>query len=170
MATFFRSLTFACWLKIDSLDRRFNSLFLTDGYDKGESHWQILDTGQLSFSRRVAANSDIPMDERSTLSHPFWKPSMSGKWIHLASTFNHDARTVTHYLNGQQLSQTTVSDKLAAPKTRIGAASIANWALPRGLDSEQAIRNLNGSINEFAIFSAALSDDEIREMYEYGKP
>ena len=36
------SLTFACWVKIDSLDRWYNSLFLTDSYNQGEPHWQIL--------------------------------------------------------------------------------------------------------------------------------
>jgi len=46
----FTSLTFTCWVKIDSLDRWDNSLFLTDHYNQGEPHWQILDTGQLFFT------------------------------------------------------------------------------------------------------------------------
>ena len=52
----FDSLTFACWVKIDSLDRWYNSLFLTDHYNQGEPHWQILDTGQLFFSVRHKAD------------------------------------------------------------------------------------------------------------------
>lgn len=39
----FRSLSFTCWVRIDSLDRWYNSLFLTDSYQRGEPHWQILD-------------------------------------------------------------------------------------------------------------------------------
>ena len=53
---------------------------------------------------------------------------------------------------------------------RIGAASIGNWSIPTRPDSEFAIRNLNGSMDEFAIFSAALSHAEIQEMYNNGKP
>jgi hypothetical protein len=32
------------------------------------------------------------------------------------------------------------------------------------------IRNLNGSLDEFMIYKAALSADEIRQLYEVGKP
>lgn len=166
----FGSMTFACWVRIDSLDRRFNSLFLTDGYNPGEPHWQILDTGQLSFSRRTRAMEEVPMNERSNRSPSFWEPSMSGKWIHLASSFDQPSRTVAHYLNGELLSRTTIDERLAESPTRIGGASIANWGLPSGRDVGQPIRNLNGSIDEFIIFSAALSGSEVQEMYRIGKP
>jgi hypothetical protein len=163
------SVTFACWVKIDSMDRRYNSLFLTDGYEPGEPHWQILGTGRLSFSRRIEQLDLIELDQRSTVSPPFWKPFMSGKWLHLASTFQKETKSVVHYLNGTVLSQTTIQDALAEPTTRIGTASIANWSLPRP-PAETAIRNLNGSIDEFAIFSIALTEDEVKEMYRNGKP
>ncbi|MDA7598004.1 hypothetical protein N8813_03650, partial [bacterium] len=49
-----QSLTLMCWVKIDSLDRWYNSLFLTDGHELHEPHWQIMDDGRLFFS--VKAN------------------------------------------------------------------------------------------------------------------
>ncbi len=59
----FGSLTLAFGVKIDSLDRWYNSLFLTDGYDKGEPHWRIphwriLDDGRIQFAIRNL-NGDI---------------------------------------------------------------------------------------------------------------
>jgi hypothetical protein len=166
----YSSLTFACWVKIDSLDRLFNSLFLTDSYDKGEPHWQILDTGQMYFSVRPIARDEIGPADYKVLSPPFWQPSMSGKWLHLATTFDVDTLTVTHYLNGQLLSQAVVPAERIATTTRFGTATLGNWSGPTLPDAVFAIRNLNGSMDEFAIFAAALTEDEIQGMYEYGKP
>ena len=165
----FRSLTFACWVKIDSLDRWYNSLFLTDNYQRGEPHWQILDTGQLFFSVRVSVDRKGP-EHKETLSPPFWNPSLSGKWLHLATTYDVDAKQTTHYLNGEPLIQETIPDFQLVEETRIGMASIGNWSMPTKPDAHFAIRNLNGCIDEFAIFAAALSAGEIAKMYEQGKP
>ena len=165
----FRSLTFACWVKIDSLDRWYNSLFLTDNYQRGEPHWQILDTGQLFFSVRVSVADGGP-EHKKVLSPPFWDPTLSGKWLHLATTYDVDAKRTTHYLNGRQLIQESIPDQQLVPTTRIGMASIGNWSVPTKPDAHFAIRNLNGCIDEFAIFKAALSAQEIAEMYENGTP
>jgi hypothetical protein len=165
----FRSLSFACWVRIDSLDRWYNSLFLTDNYQRGEPHWQILDSGQLFFSVRVSQQKG-GQEHRVVLSPPFWSPTLSGKWLHLATTYDVDAKTTTHYLNGRQLIAESIPLHQLVETTRIGMASIGNWSMPTRPDSNFAIRNLNGRIDEFAIFSAALSAEEVAEMYESGKP
>ncbi len=171
----FNSLTLACWVKIDSLDRWYNSLFLTDHYNQGEPHWQILDTGQLFFSVRhkpddVRGPAAKKKTHQPVLSPPFWKPSLSGRWLHLATTYNAETGRTTHYLNGKVLHEEFIDKDLLVKTTRIGAASIGNWSIPTQADSEFAIRNLNGSIDEFVILAAALSANEIKEMYENGKP
>lgn len=166
----FEALTLACWVRIDSLDRWYNSLFLTDGYEQGEPHWQILDTGQLFFSTRARADNDPGPHHKEVLSPPFWNPSMSGKWLHLATVFSPDEKRVTHYLNGDVLSEETIPDRQLVKTIRIGTASIGNWAAPTKPDEVFAIRNLNGRIDEFAIFNAALSHEDIEEMYQNGKP
>jgi len=165
----FHSLSFTCWVRIDSLDRWYNSLFLTDNYQRGEPHWQILDTGQLFFSVRVSRQKGGP-EHREVLSPPFWNPTLSGKWLHLATTYDVDTKTTTHYLNGRQLIAESIPLHQLVETTRIGMASIGNWSMPTRPDSNFAIRNLNGRIDEFAIFSAALSAEEVAEMYESGKP
>ncbi len=52
----------------------------------------------------------------------------------------------------------------------IGNASLGNWGLPERDEPRFAVRNLNGSMDEFALFSAALSAEEIRKFYDEGKP
>ena len=166
----FRSLTLACWTRIDSLDRWYNSLFLTDGYDQGEPHWQIMNDGRLYFSVRPAAPGQPGPRDFKALSPVFWKPGLSGKWIHLAVTWDVDSRTITHYLDGAVLSRHVTPAEQTPAVTRIGDASIGNWALPTLPGAEFAIRNLNGSIDEFLVFADALSANEIREIYSHGRP
>jgi anti-sigma factor RsiW len=168
----FRSLTFSVWVKIDSLDRWYNSLFLTDNYQSGEPHWQILDTGQLFFSVRPTERSldREEIEHREVLSPSFWNPSMSGKWLHLATTYDVDTKQTTHFLNGTPIHQEGIPDLQLVTTTRIGMASIGNWSMPTKDDDHFAIRNLNGSMDELAIFKAALSPAEIAEIYEHGKP
>ncbi|MCC9601890.1 FecR domain-containing protein [Stieleria sp. JC731] len=171
----FKSLTLAAWVKIDSLDRWYNSLFLTDHYNQGEPHWQILDSGQLFFSvRHKPDDATGKLAKRQThqpiLSPPFWTPSLSGRWLFLATTYDADTGETTHYLNGEIIHQETIDPSLVVHQTRIGAATIGNWSTPTREDAEFAIRNLNGSMDEFAIFSAVLSPREIEEIYRNGKP
>ena len=166
----YSSLTFSCWVKIDSLDRWYNSLFLTDGYNKGEPHWQILDSGQLYFSVRPVERGEKGPGDFKALSPPFWKPSLSGRWLHLATVYDVEGASVTHYFNGGVLSTDRVPRKKLVEETRIGTASIGNWSVPTQPDSRFAIRNLNGSMDEFALFADALTDDEIRVIYNNGKP
>jgi hypothetical protein len=172
----FGSLTFACWVKIDSLDRWYNSLFLTDGYNQGEPHWQILDSGQLFFSvrskrDRLEGETQVKgQTHQEVLSPSFWTPAMSGRWLHLATTYSVERAVTTHYVNGEILHEETIGEKMLVHTTRIGAATIGNWSVPTKADAEFAIRNINGTIDEFAIFASALSANEIEEMYENGRP
>lgn len=166
-----RSLTLMCWVKIDGLDRWFNSLFLTDGHELNEPHWQIMDDGRLFFSvkKREPTPGDL-RDKHVFFSPPFWSPALSGKWLHLATTYDVDARVVTHYLNGEPISREAIPERFLVETVRIGAASIGNWSEPKRDDPHFAVRNLNGAMDEFALFSEALDADEIAALHRIGRP
>lgn len=166
----FQSLTFAAWVRIDSLDKPFNSLFLTDNYNRGEPHWQILGDGRMYFSVRPSEQGQPGPRDHKVLSKPFWKPSMSGQWIHLATTFDVTTARATHFLNGRAIHSEVIPADRLVRTTRIGPASLGNWSLPTLPNAEFAIRNLNGSMDEFLLFSAALSPEEIHDIYENGRP
>ncbi|MEM7385802.1 MAG: LamG-like jellyroll fold domain-containing protein [Verrucomicrobiota bacterium] len=163
-------LTFHCWVRIDSLDRWYNSLFLTDGHELQEPHWQIMDDGRLFFSVKKRNATKKDEDKHIAYSPPIWTPALSGKWMQIATVYDSAARTTTHYVNGKQVSQERLPDDMVVEKVRIGAASIGNWSEPKRQDPYFAVRNLNGAIDEFAIFAAALRPGEIAELYNQGRP
>ncbi|MCA9144263.1 MAG: FecR domain-containing protein [Planctomycetales bacterium] len=169
----YRSLTLLCWVKINSLDRWYNSLFLTDGHEQGEPHWQIMDDGRLFFSVKKRDVFDLSKGERDKhiyYSPTFWDSSLSGQWLMIATVYDVDAMQVTHFLNGRVLSQESIPQEYLVETVRIGNASLCNWGLPEKDQPRFAVRNLNGCLDEFALFGAALTSEEIKRMYDDGKP
>lgn len=169
----YQSITLSCWVKINSLDRWYNSLFLTDGHDQHEPHWQIMDDGRLFFSVKKRDQWDPSVGEKDKhiyYSPSFWNTSLSGQWLMIATVYDVDSQFVTHFVNGEQISREAIPDEYLVKYVRIGNASLCNWSLPERDEPRFAVRNLNGSLDEFAMFRAALSAKEIQEMYERGKP
>lgn len=162
----YQQITFSTWARIDSLDRQFNALFLTDNYEEGEPHWQLTSEGQLFFSVRL----DETTLHHINLSPPVWNHASSQQWLHLVTTFDAPSRTTVHYLNGEEISREQAPADKAVPTIRIGNAQIGNWGLPTKNDPEFAVRNLNGRLDEFSIFSSALSPADVQSLYQSGKP
>jgi len=166
----YTSLTLVCWVKIDSLDRQFNSLFLTDGHEQFEPHWQLMRDGRIFFSVKAKEGEKGP-DKYNVYSPSIWNPSRIGHWMQIATVFDGDSKIVSHYMNGTKVSEEMIPEELAPAEVRIGPASIGNWSEPRYRETpEFAIRNLNGKMDEMILFSAPLSADEIQQLYEKGKP
>lgn len=179
----FQAFTFACWVKIDSLEHRYNALFMGDGYENGEPHWQIRDDGRLMFSVMVDDSQDIRVsntfDEKKVrdaglhrvyFTEPFWDVSKSGQWFHIAAVYDPVGRQVVQYVNGEELARQEIVDKFHTSTLRIGPAEIGNWGQPFRKTPWFAVRNLNGAIDELAIFNAALTSDELQNLYEQGRP
>ncbi len=140
-------------------------LLLTHGHDLGEPHWQILNDGRLFFSVKEDEPRRRKVKKHPFYSPPIWSAARNGQWLMLAVTFDREAKQVTHYLNGTPLSTEAIPEEnlAATPVLNIGNASIGNWSEPAyRQDAEFAVRNLNGSMDEFMMFSAALSADEIK--------
>lgn len=168
----FATLTLYAWVRIDALDRHLNSLFLTDYFDPNEIHWQVSRKGTLHFATSPMGAEEIDTHNRRFYSEPFWEPGMSGKWTLLAVTADRgdgtQPGTIVHYVDGRPLLiQDGTQMHKALPKMRIGQADLGNWSDPIWTD---AIRTLNGRIDEFAIYKAALSAEEIQQIYQQGKP
>ncbi|MEO0475905.1 MAG: hypothetical protein AAF085_08050, partial [Planctomycetota bacterium] len=71
---------------------------------------------------------------------------------------------------GEVLSKEAIPEAYLVDQIRIGHASLCNWGLPTWDNPRFAVRNLNGSMDEFAMFNAPLTPDEIKEIYQHGKP
>ena len=169
----FTGYSFICWVRIDSLDRWYNALFMADSYETGEPHWQIQNDGKMIVSVMVDdswvnpknPNSPPTRFQRLYYSPVMWDRSKSGQWMHLASVFDPKNRRVSHYVNGKRISRESILPQYQIDELRIGNAEIGNWGDPFREDSTFAIRNINGRMDEMAIFGEALQDEEIADLF-----
>lgn len=157
----FESLTLSAWIRVDGLDRPFQTLLLTDRYRPGEPHWQIKDNGRVLLGVRHTVNQG-----HNYASPVVFDLSRLGQWIHVACVFDGHAGEVRHYVDGRVIH---VEPVVATVPLHIGDAEIGNWGAP-ARESPTPIRSFNGRIDEFAIFSAALSNTDIQDIYVQGKP
>jgi len=152
----FDALTFAAWIRVEGFDRWLSSLLLTDGFDTGEVHWQISDTGKLIIG---ISNDGAPNTESPSVIHP----GDLGRWIHVAATIDRSTGMVTHFLDGKVVAKEKRSD---LPPLRLGSAEIGNW---QAHGKNNSIRSFNGLMDEFLIAKRAMSPEEIRALYSAGR-
>jgi hypothetical protein len=155
----FTSLTLTAWVRVQGLDRKFNSLFMCDGFDAGTLHWLIRDDGVLGLTviGPGAGNFQI------VASPPVLTLDQFGMWVHLAVVLDGDAKQVSHYVNGQLVSERRLK---ITPPFRPGAAELGNWNGRGFPDNDPAmIRNFSGAMDDFCLFGRALPPSEIRALY-----
>jgi ferric-dicitrate binding protein FerR (iron transport regulator) len=164
----YSALTFACWVRVDSVDRKYNSLLLTDGYDEGEPHWQIYENGSLMFSIAYHSSSNKKLNQ-IYYSPAIFDLSNQRNWHHLAVTYDNQSGMVTQYFDGAEISHEVHPQHIAGRPISYGFCEIGNWGIPT-TPNNFPIRNLNGRMDEFLIFQSALSATEVKELYTAGRP
>jgi hypothetical protein len=160
----FEALTLSAWVCIKGLDRQFNSLFMSDGFEPGTIHWLIRSDRVLGLTVIGPTAGKFQI----LASPPVSGLEESGMWLHLAVVLNGRNGQVIHYVNGDAVSRHALR---IDPPFRIGAAELGNWNAQNGPNPTPfLIRNLSGSFDEFALFGRALSDAEVRALHAQGKP
>jgi hypothetical protein len=160
----FEALSLSAWVCVKGLDRQFNSLFMSDGFDPGTVHWLIRGDGVLGLTVFGPGNGKFQI----LASPPAITLDKLGMWQYLTVVIDGKARQVVHYVNGLPVSHHPLK---FGPPFRVGSAELGNWNARSGPDpAPTLIRNLSGSLDEFELFSRALSDAEVRELYAKGKP
>jgi hypothetical protein len=164
----FRSLTLAAWVRPDALPNVNHSLLMADGWEEGEPHWQIGADGTLILGVRGPPDYNPEPNVRGPQyrAHGAITPERFGRWTHLAVVYDGDRKEVVHYMDGQPVAR---SEFLLDQVLRIGDAEIGNWTAG-SFRSKSLIRNFNGAVDEFMLFSRALSDAEIEKAYAQGRP
>jgi len=158
----FQALTLTAWVCVKGLDRKINSLFMSDGFEPGTVHWVIRRDGVLGLT----VIGTRPGDYQIVTSPPVISLDKFGTWMHLAVVL--DAKGVTHYVNGFPVSERALK---IAPPYRVDAAELGNWNAKGFPENDPfMIRNFSGGMDEFCLFSRALSDREIRSLYSQGRP
>ena len=171
----YNGLTMAAWIRVDGLDRKYNALLLSDGYEDGEPHWQIDKSGRLMFSvsyMRFAPSSGQRIDPYRQ-DQVFYSPKVVNsdgrRWHHVAVTFDATTGEAVQYFDGKEVSREVSEHHLGDRKVTFGPCAIGNWGLPiEGVPFP--VRNLNGRVDEFLIYKVPLSGDEISNLHELGIP
>ena len=157
------SVTLAEWVRVQGLDRRINSLLMSDGFLPGTLHWLIRNDGVLGLT--------VVGEKRShqiLASPPVLTFDQFGIWTHLAVVLDGRARQVVHYVNGRPVSR---HDLRMAPPFRLGDAELGNWnAHGHPGNDPFLIRNFSDAVDEFCLFSRALTADEITSLCADGRP
>jgi hypothetical protein len=160
----FDALTFSAWICVKGLDRKINSLFMSDGFEPRTVHWLIRRDGVLGLTVIGAE----PRTHQIVASPPVATLEKFGMWLHVAVVLDGNGKRVVHYLNGAQVSEHVLK---IAPPFRIGAAELGNWNAKGFPENDPfMIRNFSGTMDEFCLFSRALDAHEVRALYAQGKP
>ena len=159
----FHSLTFGAWVRIDGLDRHWISLLLTDQWKTGSPHWQLEQSGEMILG--------VHGEQRG---YNFYSKSEIGfqdlgRWMFLATVFDTEKAEVRHLIDSRVISREAITDLPGRLPVKFGAMEMANYN-PPGDPGPKNIRNFNGRIDEFFLFSRALSDAELNEIYQVGRP
>lgn len=154
----FDAVTWMGWVRVDALPNALNALVLDQA---GNLHWQITRSGCL----QLGAPGEGKVREKG-LSPCIITPELFGQWLHLCSSFDGVNGKVSHYLNGQKVSESAVATGI---RLRVGSADIGNWT-SRSPQASNAVRNFNGRIDELLLFSRALKPEEVRRHFEWGDP
>jgi len=155
-----KEFTLMAWVRIDGFDRELNSLMLSDNWVPGGVHWQFTRSGELVLGTKNEKSAGHYQSE------PVLNQSHLGRWIQLAVSYDSERKEVAHYVNGRQVwrGEMKVHIPVTVPRGELG-----NWK--NDYDSTGVnLRNLNGRMDEFVVFSRGMNGAEILDIYDRGKP
>jgi hypothetical protein len=161
------AITLAAWVQVDGIDRRFNSLFLTDTWNPGNPHWQFVQAGSFALGIHETGGR---RGQHVAYSPEMFGPDTLGVWYHVASTFDMRSGVGRHFVNGKLVTEYTSSHMEQGEKIIIGTGELGNWGLPEGSKPRTEVRTFNGRMDEFLLFGDALQPEEVTRLYEVGKP
>ena len=161
----YEQITLIAWVKINELKNYWNGLFMTNDFSiPGQLHLEIKSDAHIECSvlkqgrnrEKLASAEPIPDD-------------CLHSWCMITAVIDRTNQVCFMYVNDTCiLDQKRISQ---IPPIIIGSATIAGW-LDKGNDPIDIaqIRNLACCMDSFLFFNSALTQDEIRRIYESGKP
>ena len=153
------SATLTTWVRLDYLDKRVNPILCAEPKTLGAVCWSVDGAGRLVLGTKSADGF------ASYVSSVAFRPQRISRWTHLATTYDADKRLVSHYVDGRPFSREKMQENpvhLAFARSQLGHSHKNEKNVPG--------RPLRGTLDEFAIFRQALEEEEIRYLYEIGRP
>lgn len=158
------AMTMTAWVRVQGLDRKLNSLFMSDGFAAGSVHWLIRNDGVLGMTIVGEGQGNYQI----ATSPPVLTLDRFGTWVHLAVVVDGRANRVIHFVNGRTVANVPLSIK---PPYCVGTAELGNWNA-KGFPQNDPfmIRNFSGAMDEFCLFLRALDSREVAGLYAEGRP
>jgi hypothetical protein len=162
----YEQITLIAWVKINELRNYWNGLFMTNDFSMpGQLHLEIKSNAHVAMyvlqkNRRtretVVSAEPIPND-------------CLHRWCMIAAVIDRANQGCFMYVNDMCILDQKKMPQI--PPIIIGPATIAG-RLDKGNDQDNMvpIRNLACCMDSFLFFNSALTQDEIRRIYESGKP
>lgn len=152
-----QQVTLLSWVKVDAVAPGMTVLMAVEHERVGSLNWLITQRGQL----RLEVGRDLghrQLDWEAINSESIVTRERFGEWLLLATTF--DGLRIRHFLNGQPCGS---GASFRPPSLQIGIAELGNGPAP-------AMKHLFGAIDEFAIVGRAMTEAELRDYFEKGRP
>ncbi|RYD23338.1 MAG: hypothetical protein EOP88_04510 [Verrucomicrobiaceae bacterium] len=152
------SVTLMAWVRVDSLPLDHNALLSMAPGEVGEVHWKLDQSGRLLTGLRAVPEFDWDSWERLE-SPQVVTPNDFGRWMHLATVIDGEKKEMRHYVNGQEVARGPIRRPVPV---RLGMTNLGNFD---SITTDfKPVRNFNGRIDEFAIFTRVLTPAEIDSM------
>lgn len=150
-----QALTIAAWVKIERLDFELNAILNSDGKERGGVHFQL--------TRQGLPRGGV-LDRRGYRETVVGNGVPVGRWAHVASVLSVPNRLQRIYVNGVLVRERSLrGDEVIRP----GKCRLGNW-LPAGTICVN--RAFRGRMDELAIWRRALSEEEVLQKVEAGRP
>jgi hypothetical protein len=160
----YEQMTLVTWVKISELNNFWNGILLSNDWSRsGQLHWEIQSNAHIILN---LMNQNLDKDTYYST-----KPIPSdclNRWSMITAVIYRANQRCLMYLN--DICVLYQQSEVQIPSIEIGAATIAGW-LESGKDSDtRKTRNLSCCMDSFMIFQSALSENDIKQIYEASKP
>lgn len=164
--------TFLAWLRFDSLPNPYHILLMPDSSKASALQWMIDAKGNLRMAiTNQLGKPALPEGWEGPVKAPAVSALDYGRWIFLASTYDSRTGEMVHYRDGETIGSGFVTAGLPVNFNSFSCGNWANGSSPSNNPTmRQGYRNIDGRLDELAIFSRALTQDEIRRVFLSGKP
>ena len=149
----FPRLTLVASISLERNDNSFSGILMSDKWERADYfHWQFCAGGKILFGV-FNAQGQFPLDvsEAADLA----------RWHVWSLVYDGPDGRMAAYVDGRRLKEWTLAKGLTL---KIGEATIGNWDPHDGY----VPRPLFGRMDEFAIFTRALGDADVKQLYESG--
>jgi hypothetical protein len=163
------ALTFIAWINVDTGTNRRMGLLMSDEWTKPLSTRWFMDinrTLKLSVQNEQGDSANGRLGRSSIRTWRF-PEDQNNHWCMVAVVYAPNGRQVRHFLNGAFVDGQSGN---APAIFKIGSAMIGTGNSEGQNTQAPEDQTLNGRMDELMIFSKWLSSEQIRTIYEAGKP